>query len=98
MKKFLLATLGLAVLSTAAPAWAADMAVKGPPPAPLPVIYNWSGFHIGINGGWGNSHNCWDFVTLAGPVFSDGCRDRSGGLVGGQVGYRWQSNQFVFGL
>jgi outer membrane immunogenic protein len=31
-------------------------------------------------------------------VFSDGCRDRSGGLFGGQIGYRWQSNQFVFGL
>jgi outer membrane immunogenic protein len=98
MKKFLLATLSLALLSTAAPAWAADMAVKAPPPAPLPVIYNWSGFYIGVNGGWGNSHNCWDFVALAGPVFSDGCRDRSGGLFGGQVGYRWQSNQFVFGL
>ena len=28
----------------------------------------------------------------------DGCRDRSGGLFGGQVGYRWQANQFVFGL
>jgi outer membrane immunogenic protein len=24
--------------------------------------------------------------------------DRSGGLVGGQIGYRWQTNQFVFGL
>ena len=98
MKKILLSTLGLIALGVAAPASAADMAVKAPPPAPLPVIYNWSGFYIGGNGGWGNSHNCWDFVTLAGPVFSDGCRDRDGGLLGGQIGYRWQSNQFVFGL
>jgi outer membrane immunogenic protein len=99
MKKFLLATVGLiAFASAAAPALAADMAVKAPPPAPLPVIYNWSGFYIGANGGWGQSRNCWDFVFLAGPAFGDGCRERSGGLVGGQVGYRWQSNQFVFGL
>ena len=32
--------------------------------APRPVIYNWSGFYIGANGGWGSSHNCSDFVTL----------------------------------
>jgi outer membrane immunogenic protein len=98
MRKSLLGTAGLLALGLWTPASAADMAVKAPPPAPLPVIYNWSGFYVGINGGWGNSHNCWDFVFLAGPVFSDGCRDRSGGLFGGQVGYRWQSNQFVFGL
>src|SRR5215469_5183990 len=96
MKKFVISAA--VAVSMATPALAADMAVKAPPPAPLPVIYNWSGFYIGANGGWGESHNCWDFVFLAGPVFSDGCRDRSGGLVGGQIGYRWQANQFVFGL
>ena len=29
---------------------------------------------------------------------ADGCRERSGGLVGGQIGYRWQASQWVFGL
>src|SRR5215471_21425728 len=81
----------------AAPASAAGMAVKAPPPAPLPVIYNWSGFYIGANGGWGQSHNCLDLVTDAFGTVT-GCNDRSGGLVGGQIGYRWQTNQFVFGL
>ena len=67
MKNFLLATVGLvALVGMAAPASAADMAVKAPPPAPLPVIYNWSGFYIGGNGGWGQSRNCWDFVDAAG--------------------------------
>jgi outer membrane immunogenic protein len=97
MKRFLLATVGLvALLGMAAPASAADMAVKAPP-APLPPpIYNWGGFYIGGNGGWGQSRNCWDFVAVT--VSSDGCRERSGGLAGGQLGYRWQANQFVFGL
>ncbi|MBR0755001.1 porin family protein [Bradyrhizobium jicamae] len=95
MKKFLTSVAMAATIAT--PALAADMAVKAPPPAPLPVIYNWSGFYIGGNGGWGESHNCVDFVTLAGTVVG-GCRDRSGGVIGGQLGYRWQSNQFVFGL
>jgi outer membrane immunogenic protein len=96
MKRLVLST-ALAV-AMATPALAADMAVKAPPPAPLPVMYNWSGFYIGANAGWGESRNCWDYIFLAGPVFSDGCRDRSGGLFGGQLGYRWQTNQFVFGL
>ena len=45
----------------ATPALAADMAVKAaPPPPPLPVIYNWTGFYIGANGGGASSHkpNC----------------------------------------
>ncbi|QIG98151.1 MULTISPECIES: outer membrane protein [Bradyrhizobium] len=99
MRKFLAAAVSFAAIAMgAAPASAADMAVKAPPPAPLPVIYNWSGFYIGANGGWGQSRNCWDFVGVAGTVIGDGCRERSGGLVGGQIGYRWQANQWVFGL
>jgi outer membrane immunogenic protein len=99
MKSFVLATVGLvALVGMTAPASAADMAVKAPPPAPLPVIYNWSGFYIGANGGWGQSRNCWDFVDVLGVVVADGCRERSGGLIGGQIGYRWQASQWVFGL
>ena len=83
----------------AAPASAADMAVKARPPAPvLAPIYDWTGFYIGANGGWGDSHNCWDFVDPLLGTFAEGCRGRSGGLFGGQIGYRWQANQWVFGL
>ncbi|OAF16004.1 outer membrane protein [Bradyrhizobium neotropicale] len=96
MKKFLIA--GAIALSMATPALAADMAVKAaPPPLPIPV-YNWTGFYIGANGGWGESRNCWDFAPAVGAVIPDGCSTRSGGVVGGQLGYRWQMNQFVFGL
>ena len=37
-----------------------------PTPRPRPMIaavYDWSGFYIGVNGGWGSSRKCWDFVT-----------------------------------
>jgi outer membrane immunogenic protein len=99
MKSFLLATVGLvALVGMAAPASAADMAVKAPPPAPLPVIYNWSGFYIGGNGGWGQSNSCLNFVDAFGADFRAGCASRSGGVVGGQIGYRWQANQWVFGV
>ncbi|MGY8664495.1 hypothetical protein Q3C01_19385, partial [Bradyrhizobium sp. UFLA05-109] len=98
MKKLLLAAVGFAGLGLAAPASAADMAVKAPPPAPVVAIYNWSGFYIGANGGWGQSRGCVDFVTDIFGTVAGGCATRSGGLVGGQIGYRWQTNQFVFGL
>lgn len=101
MKKFLLGTVGLVALGIAAPASAADLAArpytKAPPPVIAP-IYDWTGFYIGANGGWGESRNCWGIVPVAGAVIPDGCISRSGGLLGGQVGYRWQANQFVFGL
>src|SRR5438270_8294101 len=101
MKKFFTAAVGLAALGlAAAPASAADLAArpytKAPPPIVAP-IYDWTGFYIGANGGWGQSHGCVDFVTPAGTV-AGGCADRSGGLAGGQIGYRWQTNQFVLGL
>lgn len=99
MRKFALLAVGMLALGVTAPASAADLRVKAPPPAPVVVpVYNWTGFYIGINGGWGQVENCWDFQTVAGPFFADGCHDRSGGLFGGQIGYRWQTNQFVFGL
>jgi outer membrane immunogenic protein len=98
MKMLLLATVGLITLGMAAPASAADMAVKAPPPPVVAPIYNWGGFYIGGNGGWGESHNCLSFVPVAGVILPGGCSDRSGGLIGGQLGYRWQTGQFVFGL
>ncbi|MEH2499696.1 outer membrane immunogenic protein [Bradyrhizobium sp. AZCC 1678] len=101
MKSFLLATVGLvALVGIAAPTSAADMAVKARPPAPVVApIYDWTGFYIGANGGWGTSRKCWDFVTPAGTfVTAEGCHDADGGTVGGQLGYRWQAGTWVFGI
>ena len=98
MKKLLLGMIGVVALSGSAVA--ADLAArpyKAPPP-PMVAIYDWTGFYIGGNGGWGQSRNCWDIVPVAGALIADGCVDRSGGMIGGQLGYRWQSGQFVFGL
>src|SRR5581483_10939079 len=67
------------------------------PPAPVVAVYDWTGFYIGANGGWAQSHSCVDFITALG-TFASGCGDRSGGVVGGQIGYRWQFNQFVVGV
>ena len=102
MKKVLVGAVGAVALSLSAPASAADLAArpytKAPPPA-IAAIYDWSGFYIGINGGGGSSHKCWDFVTpVTGVLVGEGCHNATGGTVGGQIGYRWQSANWVFGL
>ena len=64
-------------------------------------VYNWTGFYIGANAGGGSSHNCWDTTAVGGvavPVTAEGCHNATGALVGGQIGYRWQSTNWVFGL
>ncbi|WP_439360037.1 outer membrane protein [Bradyrhizobium sp. DASA03007] len=65
-------------------------------------IYDWSGFYIGINGGGGSAHKCWDLINVGGvpiaPPVSLGCHDATGGTVGGQIGYRWQTAGWVFGV
>ena len=66
MKKVLLVTASLIALGAAAPAVAADLAARPYTKAPAMVaaVYDWSGFYIGANGGWGSSRNCWIRVPV----------------------------------
>ena len=103
MKKVLLVTASLIALGAAAPAVAADLAARPYTKAPpmVAAVYDWSGFYIGANGGWGTSHNCWTNTAVGGVPFapaSEGCHDADGGTIGGQVGYRWQAANWVFGV
>lgn len=103
MKKYLLGTVAL--IAFAAPVAAADMAArpytKAPPPM-IAALYDWSGFYIGANGGWGSGRKCWDVSNNAGILVAagvaEGCHDATGGVAGGQIGYRWQAGTWVFGL
>src|SRR3954462_7707306 len=105
MKKILLGAVALAAFGAMAPASAADLAArpytKAPPPM-IAAIYDWSGFYIGLHGGRGWSHKCWDNTVFRGvatvPAFAEGCHDATGAVAGGQIGYRWQASSWVFGL
>jgi len=99
--------LGLvAALAMITSASAADLPVKAPPPAPVPApVWNWSGFYIGLNGGysWGRSSRDLNFFNpLNGVNIATGTgagRDLNGGLFGGQIGYNWQtSSSWVLGM
>ncbi len=95
MKALVSAAAGLlAVPALVGAALAADL--SRPPPAPYysaPVAapyYNWTGFYIGANGGYGWGSTNWDGYPAS--------FNTSGGVVGGQLGYNWQFGQFVYGL
>ena len=101
MKRFLLGAVGLLAMGVAAPALAADLPAQTYSKAPvmIPAAYDWSGVYLGANGGWGTEHRCFDSITAAGTfIAADGCHDTSGGVAGGQIGYRFQSSSWVFGL
>src|ERR1700761_2101915 len=101
MKRLVLTASILAFGTVAASA--ADLApryYKAPPPV-VAAAYVGSVFYAGINGGWGTSHNCYTNTAVAGVAFppaGEGCHDADGGTVGGQIGYRWQASNWVFGL
>jgi len=90
------AALSLGLVSVAS---AADMAARPyTKAAPMMVaLYDWSGFYVGINGGWGSSRKRWDDTSFGAPI-SLGSHDATGGTVGGQIGYRWQAASWVFGI
>jgi outer membrane immunogenic protein len=81
-----LKTLGAALLGLglATAANAADLPRKAPAYV-QPVGYNWTGFYIGANAGYG---------------WTDGFGDTDGFVGGGQIGYNWQAigSPFVFGI
>jgi hypothetical protein len=81
MQKLLVSTTAAAaLLMTSLAAQAADLPKKAYAPAPVMVaaVYDWTGFYIGANGGYGTSRNCWGVVPLGGGVaIPDGCHSRS---------------------
>jgi outer membrane immunogenic protein len=118
MKKVLFAAVGMIASGVAlgvAPALAADLPARTYTKAPAivpPLVYDWSGFYVGINAGGGWSRDCSTNQSLLGfptalvattflggtSILNEGCNNASGGTVGGQVGYRWQSANWVFGV
>ena len=101
MKSLALAITGILGIS-AASAFAADLPVHYTKAPPMMAAYDWSGFYVGANGGYGWSEKCWNLDNALGvplvPFIPEGCSNGTGGLAGGQIGYRWQTGSLVAGL
>ncbi|HKS85054.1 MAG TPA: outer membrane protein [Pseudolabrys sp.] len=97
----------------AGPALASDLAlpVKAPQPLHPPAGHDWSGFYLGIHGGygWDPAHATFDpraFITDVAPLFTinsvsapfDLSVSPEGWLGGLQAGYNWQNGAFVYGF
>jgi len=97
MKKIAIAAAAL-VLGTAS-ASAADMAARyTKAPVAVAAVYDWTGFYLGadIGYGWGRSNGTLTNVAGAFPVPYS--LDPSGVIGGGFIGYNWQISNVVLGI
>ncbi len=72
-----------------------------PPPPPPPPAWSWTGFYIGGNVGysWGRSDTTVSFFDPTGFLGSAQSTFSLDGVVGGgQVGYNWQTGNWVWGV
>lgn len=86
--------VSLAVLAFAmGAAHAADLPrgpYKAPAYIPAPAYANWSGFYVGLNGGYGFGKSNWDF-----PAVSPSPKGFVGGVT---LGYNFQTGLWVWGV
>ena len=103
MKRILIGAAAIGSLLTTS-AFAADLPVKTYTKAPVYVapVYNWTGFYVGGNIGysWGRSSDTSALTNPAGTVvFTSAGRSNLDGVVGGgQIGYNWQMQGWVWGI
>jgi outer membrane immunogenic protein len=98
------ASIAVAALGAlfAGSAMAADMPVKAPVKAPPPV-FDWTGFYIGGNVGYGWGHDDTDINPGPTPAVFVNLLPQNlatrpqGGFAGGQAGYNWQTGSVVIG-
>src|SRR5471032_2481001 len=79
---------GLFAIATAAPAVSADL------PRKAPVYYapfSWTGFYVGLNGGYGFGKSDWTSPVTAGSA------KPKGALAGLTLGYNLQTGAWVWG-
>ena len=96
MRKQLLTSAAVLALSAGA-AFASDLPThKGPPPAPTPAPFSWTGFYIGAEAGfgWGEESDNLDSVTGY-PLDHFGVSGPKGGI---KAGYNQQFNNLVLGV
>ncbi|MGP8232422.1 MAG: outer membrane protein [Methylovirgula sp.] len=104
MIRSLLLSSALSLVAASA-ALAADLpSTKGEPVyAPPPPVFSWTGFYIGVNGGYGGNNVSFDSQEDEGGAILEESNEKltsSGFVAGGTVGYNYQvpASNFVLGV
>ena len=109
MRRFSLGLLAaVSTIAVTHSASAADLPYKAPPPAVMaPVVFNWTGFYVGLNAGGSFGNSSVDYAqgpgTFGNPpndrgVFAASYNFHPDSFIGGgQVGYNFQTGNFVWG-
>jgi outer membrane immunogenic protein len=103
MKRMLIGVTAVASLF-ATGAFGADLPMRTYTKAPVFVepVFNWTGFCLGGHMGysWGRSSDTSTLTNSAGTIlFASSDKTALNGVVGGgQIGYNWQIQNFVWGL
>jgi outer membrane immunogenic protein len=99
MRKLFLTSAAVLAFSAGA-AFASDLPThKGPPPAPIAPPFSWTGFSIGIEGGFGSGGENDNLSSVPLPTVPTGDSFGVSGPIGGiDAGYDQQFNSFVIGV
>src|ERR1700730_7415363 len=96
MRKLLLSSSVFVALGVAGSAMAADLPVYTKAPPPYVPEASWTGFYIGLHGGYGWGRAPFP-ETFFDPIVLGGI-DSKGGVFGAHAGYNWQFGHIVTGL
>jgi outer membrane immunogenic protein len=98
MKKILVsASAVMALFTTSLAARAADLPAKAYAPVPVVAqVYNWNGFYVGVNGGYGWGTQ--DPLTPFSNRFDRTSFSTNGGMIGGTVGAQIQQGYVLLGI
>jgi outer membrane immunogenic protein len=85
-----------AILAATSAAFVPPLAAANFPLKAAPVAPSWTGYYVGVHGGWG-----WVDTQIpnpfGSPVFPQTDALNSGPLAGGQIGANWQYGNVVYG-
>lgn len=100
MKRSVHLALALAAafaVAASASARAADMPRAAPvyKAEPAAQAFDWTGFYLGLNGGYARGRSRWSDPLVGAD---SGRFNTSGGMLGGQIGYNWQTGPVVLGV
>ena len=99
MKRILLTSVSLGILGMVSPAFAADLPYAKAPQA-IQSVYDWTGVYVGAFGGGGFGNHNVNNSTGSNQAFTDFTANytSTGGVAGGEIGYNWQSGNYVVGV